>query len=103
MGFGFRVGVPGMSVRVSTRGVRTSFSDNPAAGCAVGVDGSVLSVVVRQQDLDSMSGQTPGLTPGGRPTLKNLTERDLSWLVSAKTNRRSTRKRPVPASPAAPR
>ncbi|ELS54885.1 hypothetical protein [Streptomyces viridochromogenes] len=53
--------------------VNTAFSDNPAAGCAVGVDGSVLSVVVRQQDLDSMPGQTPGLTPGGRPTLKNLT------------------------------
>ncbi|MFE2384553.1 TerD family protein [Streptomyces misionensis] len=68
--------------------VNTAFSDNPAAGCAVGVDGSVLSVVVRQQDLDSMPGQTPGLTPAGRPTLKNLTKRDrvLWWLTSMGSN-----------------
>lgn len=68
--------------------VNTAFSDNPAAGCAVGVDGSVLSVVVRQQDLDSMPGQTPGLTPSGRPTLKNLTKRDrvLWWLTSMGSN-----------------
>ncbi|MEV5846521.1 TerD family protein [Streptomyces sp. NPDC051985] len=64
--------------------VNTAFSDNPAAGCAVGVDGSVLSVVMRQQDLDSMPTQTPGLTPGGRPTLKNLTKRDrLLWWPTA--------------------
>ncbi|NUR00726.1 MAG: hypothetical protein HOY79_30630 [Streptomyces sp.] len=68
--------------------VNTAFSDNPAAGCAVGVDGSVLSVVVRQQDLDSMPAQTPGLTPAGRPTLKNLTKRDrvLWWLTSMGSN-----------------
>ncbi|MFA3877407.1 TerD family protein [Streptomyces sp. MMCC 100] len=68
--------------------VNTAFSDNPAAGCAVGVDGSVLSVVVRQQDLDSMPGQTPGLTSSGRPTLKNLTKRDrvLWWLTSMGSN-----------------
>lgn len=32
MGFGFRVGVPGMSVRVSTRGVRTSIGCGFATG-----------------------------------------------------------------------
>lgn len=64
--------------------VNTAFSDNPAAGCAVGVDGSVLSVLMRQQDLDAMPTQTPGLTSSGRPTLKNLTRRDriLWWLTS---------------------
>lgn len=64
--------------------VNTAFCDNPAAGCAVGVEGTVLSVVMRQQDLDAMPTQTPGLTPSGRPTLKNLTKRDrtLWWLTS---------------------
>ncbi|MEU2931048.1 TerD family protein [Streptomyces sp. NPDC007251] len=68
--------------------VNTAFSDNPAAGCAVGVDGSVLSVVMRQQDLDSLPTQAPGLTPSGRPTLKNLTKRDktLWWLTSMGSN-----------------
>ncbi|MGW2518956.1 TerD family protein [Streptomyces sp. NPDC001617] len=64
--------------------VNTAFSDNPAAGCAVGVDGSVMSVLMRQQDLDTLPTQTPGLTSSGRPTLKNLTKRDrlLWWLTS---------------------
>ncbi|WP_425825827.1 TerD family protein [Streptomyces fractus] len=68
--------------------VNTAFSDNPAAGCAVGVDGSVLSVVMRQQDLDSLPTQTPGTTPSGRPTLKNLTKRDrvLWWLTAMGSN-----------------
>lgn len=68
--------------------VNIAFSDNPAAGCAVGVDGPVLSVVMRQQDLDSLPTQTPGLTPSGRPTLKNLTKRDktLWWLTSMGSN-----------------
>ncbi|MEU7488089.1 TerD family protein [Streptomyces sp. NPDC042319] len=68
--------------------VNTAFSDNPAAGCAVGADGSVLSVVMRQQDLDSMPTQTPGLTPSGRPTLKALTKRDrtLWWLTAMGSN-----------------
>ncbi|MFI6495251.1 TerD family protein [Streptomyces sp. NPDC050564] len=68
--------------------VNTAFSDNPAAGCAVGTDGAVLSVVMRQQDLDSMPTQTPGVTPSGRPTLKNLTKRDriLWWLTSMGSN-----------------
>ncbi|MGW1890629.1 TerD family protein [Streptomyces sp. NPDC002004] len=68
--------------------VNTAFLDNPAAGCAVGVDGSVLSVVMRHQDLDSLPTQTPGLTPSGRPTLKNLTKRDktLWWLTSMGSN-----------------
>ncbi|MFG2472270.1 TerD family protein [Streptomyces canus] len=68
--------------------VNTAFSDNPAAGCAVGVEGSVLSVVMRQQDLDTMPTQTAGLTPSGRPTLKNLTKRDrtLWWLTAMGSN-----------------
>ncbi|MFF2361173.1 TerD family protein [Streptomyces sp. NPDC058122] len=68
--------------------VNHAFSDNPAAGCAVGVDGSVLSVVMRQQDLDTMPTQTAGLTPSGRPTLKNLTKRDrtLWWLTAMGSN-----------------
>lgn len=68
--------------------VNTAFSDNPAAGCAVGVDGSVLSVLIRHQDLDTLPTQTPGLTSGGRPTLKNLTKRDrlLWWLTSMGSN-----------------
>ena len=68
--------------------VNTAFSDNPAAGCAVGVEGSVLSVVMRQQDLDTMPTQTAGLTSSGRPTLKNLTKRDrtLWWLTAMGSN-----------------
>ncbi|WP_245173452.1 TerD family protein [Streptomyces aureus] len=68
--------------------VNTAFADNPAAGCAVGVEGSVLSVVMRHQDLDAMPTQTPGMTPSGRPTLKNLTKRDkiLWWLTSMGSN-----------------
>ncbi|MET8247818.1 hypothetical protein ABZV31_27475 [Streptomyces sp. NPDC005202] len=68
--------------------VNTAFSDNPAAGCAVGVDGSVLSVVMRQQDLDSMPTQTPGLIPSGRPTLKTLNRRErvLWWLTAMGSN-----------------
>lgn len=42
MGFGFRVGVPGMSVRVSTRGVRTSIVPR-AARVSVGSGGARLS------------------------------------------------------------
>ncbi|WNM32621.1 TerD family protein [Streptomyces sp. Li-HN-5-11] len=68
--------------------VNYAFSDNPAAGCAVGVDGAVLSVVIRQQDIDSLPCQTPGVTPGGRPTLKSLSkrERTLWWLTSMGSN-----------------
>lgn len=42
MGFGFRVGVPGMSVRVSTRGVRTSVGPR-AARISVGCGGTRVS------------------------------------------------------------
>lgn len=42
MGFGFRVGVPGMSVRVSTRGVRTSVGPR-AARLSVGSGGTRVS------------------------------------------------------------
>ncbi|MEU1001404.1 TerD family protein [Streptomyces tibetensis] len=82
--------------------VNTAFSDNPAAGCAVGVDGSVLSVVMRQQDLDSMPTQTPGVTSSGRPTLKNLTKRDrvLWWLTSMGSNIVATLKEGFATAPA---
>lgn len=68
--------------------VNTAFSDNPAAGCAVGLEGNVMSVVMRHQDLDSMPTQRPTLTPAGRPTLKNLAQRDrmLWWFTSLASN-----------------
>lgn len=63
--------------------VNTAFSDNPAAGCAVGVSGSTLSIVMRQQDIDSLPTQTPGMTSAGRPTLKNLTKKDrIGWWLT---------------------
>ncbi|QKZ21066.1 TerD family protein [Streptomyces chartreusis] len=82
--------------------VNTAFSDNPAAGCAVGVDGPVMSVLMRQQDLDTLPAQTPGLTSGGRPTLKNLTKRDrtLWWLTSMGSNIVATLKEGFAAAPA---
>jgi hypothetical protein len=68
--------------------VNYAFADNPAAGCAVGVDGSVLSVVMRHQDIDSLPDQTPGVTSSGRPTLKTLSKRDrtLWWLTVMGSN-----------------
>ncbi|MFF0450778.1 TerD family protein [Streptomyces sp. NPDC004609] len=68
--------------------VNAAFSDNPAAGCAVGVEGSVMSVVMRQQDLDSLPTQAPGLTPAGRPTLKDLNKRERTerWLTVMGSN-----------------
>ncbi|WP_329021450.1 TerD family protein [Streptomyces sp. NBC_00690] len=63
--------------------VNAAFADNPAAGCAVGVDGSVMSVVMRQQDIDALPTQAPGATPAGRPTLRDLGKRELTerWLT----------------------
>lgn len=67
--------------------VNTAFSDNPASGCAVGVSGSTLSVVMRQQDLDSLPTQTPGVTSAGRPTLKTLSKRDrVAWWLAIMTS-----------------
>lgn len=68
--------------------VNYAFSDNPSAGCAVGVDGSVMSVVMRQHDIDSLPDRTPGVTSSGRPTLKTLTKRDrvLWWLTAMGSN-----------------
>jgi stress response protein SCP2 len=68
--------------------VNTAFADNPAAGCAVGARNDVLSVVMRQQDIDTLPDQTPGLTSAGRPTLKTLTKRDrmLWWLTVMGSN-----------------
>lgn len=63
--------------------VNTAFADNPAAGCAVGVSGSTLSIVMRQQDIDSLPSQTPGVTSAGRPTLKALTKKDrIGWWLT---------------------
>lgn len=47
-----------------------------------------MSVLVRQQDLDTLPDQAPGLTPSGRPTLKALTKRDrlLWWLTAMGSN-----------------
>lgn len=68
--------------------VNAAFADNPAAGCAVGVEDGVLSVVLRQQDIDTLPGQTPALTSAGRPTLKALTKRDRTqwWLTIMGSN-----------------
>jgi stress response protein SCP2 len=68
--------------------VNAAFADNPAAGCAVGLCGDVLSVVLRQQDLDALPTQTPGLTAAGRPTLKTMAKRDrlLWWLTIMGSN-----------------
>ncbi|MGV9567742.1 TerD family protein [Streptomyces sp. NPDC003480] len=81
--------------------VNYAFSDNPAAGCAVGVDGAVLSVVMRQQDIDSLPDQTPGVTPSGRPTLKTLSKRDrtLWWLTSMGSNVVATLKEAFAVAP----
>ncbi len=60
--------------------VNAAFADNPAAGCAVGVDGSALSIIMRLQDLDTLPTQMPALTPAGRPTLKTMAKRDrMRW------------------------
>ena len=47
-----------------------------------------MSVLMRQQDLDTLPDQAPGLTPSGRPTLKALTKRDrlLRWLTTMGSN-----------------
>ncbi|MFJ9561495.1 TerD family protein [Streptomyces fuscichromogenes] len=81
--------------------VNYAFSDNAAAGCAVGVDGDVLSVVMRQQDIDSLPAQMPGLTPSGRPTLKTLSKRDrtLWWLTSMGSNIVATLKEAFAVAP----
>lgn len=81
--------------------VNYAFSDNPAAGCAVGVDGSVMSVVMRQHDIDSLPDQTPGVTSSGRPTLKTLTKRDrvLWWLTAMGSNVVSTLKEGFAVAP----
>ncbi|MFJ8111627.1 TerD family protein [Streptomyces sp. NPDC096132] len=81
--------------------VNHAFCDNPAAGCAVGVDGAVLSVVMRQQDIDSLPDQMPGVTPSGRPTLKTLSKRDrtLWWLTSMGSNIVATLKEAFAVAP----
>ncbi|MFC4608771.1 hypothetical protein ACFO9E_13205 [Streptomyces maoxianensis] len=81
--------------------VNYAFADNPAAGCAVGVDGSVMSVVMRQHDIDSLPDQTPGVTSSGRPTLKTLTKRDrvLWWLTAMGSNAIATLKEGFAVAP----
>lgn len=81
--------------------VNTAFSDNPAAGCAVGVSGCTLSIVMRQQDIDSLPAQTPGITSAGRPTLKTLTKRDRVtwWLTIMASNLVATAKEAFAVAP----
>ncbi|OZD70578.1 hypothetical protein CH263_06105 [Rhodococcus sp. 06-1059B-a] len=63
--------------------INAAFADNPAAGCALGVTGSRASIVMRQQDIDTLPTQTPSLTSAGRPTLKTLTKRDrIAWWLT---------------------
>lgn len=68
--------------------VNTAFADNPSAGCAVGVTDSVMSVVMRQQDLEAMPTQEPSVTAAGRPTLKTMRQRDrmLWWYTMLASN-----------------
>lgn len=82
--------------------VNTAFADNPATGCAVGLQDGVLSVVMRHQDLDTVPTQTPGLTAAGRPTLKTLTKRDrtLWWLTILGSNLIATVKEALATAPA---
>ncbi|WP_222720183.1 TerD family protein [Actinomadura sp. HBU206391] len=81
--------------------VNAAFSDNPVAGCAVGVEGTVLSVLMRQYDLDTLPHQTPGLTPGGQPTLKKLSGHDrvLWWLTMMGSNVIATLKEAFATAP----
>jgi stress response protein SCP2 len=81
--------------------VNAAFADNPAPGCAVGLEGAVLSVVMRHQDLDTLPTQEPGLTPAGRPTLKTLTKRDrmLWWLTIMGSNLVATVKEALATAP----
>ena len=82
--------------------VNAAFADNPAAGYAVGLQDGVLSVVMRQQDLDTLPTHTPGLTAAGRPTLKALTKRDrtLWWLTILGSNLIATVKEALATAPA---
>ncbi|MGH3569407.1 MAG: TerD family protein [Pseudonocardia sp.] len=82
--------------------VNSAFADNPAAGCAVGIENGVLSVVLRQQDIDTLPDQTPALTSAGRPTLKTLTKRDraLWWLTIMGSNVLATVNEALATAPA---
>jgi stress response protein SCP2 len=82
--------------------VNSAFADNPAAGCAVGVENGVLSVVLRQQDIDTLPDQAPALTSAGRPTLKKLTkrERTLWWLTIMGSNVLATVNEALATAPA---
>ncbi|WP_167336892.1 TerD family protein [Rhodococcoides fascians] len=63
--------------------INSAFADNAAAGCALGVTGTRVSIVMRQQDIDTLPTQTPSLTSAGRPTLKTLTKRDrIAWWLT---------------------
>ena len=68
--------------------LNVAFSDNPAGGAALGVDGRNASVLIRQIDLASMPTHRPDVTPGGRPTTKKLTlkERHRLFLDSLVSN-----------------
>ena len=81
--------------------VNSAFADNPAAGCAVGLRDGVLSVVMRQQDIDTLPDQVPGTTPSGRPTLKTLTKRDRTewWLTIMGSNLVATVKEALATAP----
>jgi stress response protein SCP2 len=81
--------------------VNAAFADNPAAGCAVGLCEGVLSVVMRQQDIETLPDRTPGTTPNGRPTLKALTKRDRAqwWLTILGSNLIATVKEALATAP----
>jgi stress response protein SCP2 len=78
-----------------------AFSDNPAGGLAVGFEGGVASVVIRQPDFDELPESRPDLTPGGKPTLKKMLvkERRRLFLDSLVSNVAATLREALAVAP----
>jgi stress response protein SCP2 len=68
--------------------VNSAYADNPAGGVAVGVADGVLSVVIRQPDLDLIPRVRPDWTPSGRPTSRRIPQRERNewWLRTLGSN-----------------
>lgn len=66
---------------VVVQALNTAFADNPAGGVALGVDGDVVSVLLRQPDLSTLPEQRPDTTPAGKPTMRRMSQRDRHQLL----------------------
>ena len=66
--------------QVVVQALNSAFSDNPAGGVALGVDGAGVSVLLRQPDLATLPEQRPDMTPGGKPTMRKMAQRDRNQL-----------------------